>query len=372
MSYFKNDRPAYVLLADGTVYEGFNFGISGTAFGEVVFTTGMTGYQEILTDPGFFGQIVMQTYPLIGNCGVNQDDMESRKSWVSGYIVKEWCEAPSNFRTAGTIQNFLEEQQIVGIWGIDTRALTRHLRDFGVMNGCITTEDVYQEKDALLEKIRGYRIEKAVETVSVKQKVWRYSRENRANHVALIDFGYKKNMMRYLLNGGCNVTVMPAHTTLTDIRRLNPDGILLSNGPGDPYEDAEILANVRDYTTYGKPIFAVGLGHQILAIAMGATVSKMHHGHRGANQAVKDLKKGTVFVTAQNHGYVVENDSLPESAGQISYINMNDGSCEGIDYPKIHAFGIQFAPESSCGPEDTEDLYVKFEELMERGQQGCL
>ena len=196
MSYFKRDKKAYILLADGTVYEGFNFGVEGTSIGEIVFTTGMTGYQEVLTDPSYFGQIVLQTYPLIGNYGVNNDDMESEQSWVNGYIVKEWCEEPSNFRTTKTIDDFLKQQNKIGIWGIDTRALTRKIREHGTMNGMITTEDVYANKEAFLKQINEYKIENPVQIVSRKEKGWYYTRENRANHVALMDYGYKRSILR--------------------------------------------------------------------------------------------------------------------------------------------------------------------------------
>ena len=372
MSYFKRDKRAYILLADGTIFEGYNFGLEGTTIGEIVFTTGMTGYQEVLTDPSYYGQIVLQTYPLIGNYGVNAGDMESEKSWVSGYIVKEWCEEPSNFRTAGTIGEFLVSQKKIGIWDIDTRCLTRIIRKHGTMNGAITTEDVYANKEALLEKIRAYKVVNPVQEVTCKEKGWFYTRENRANHVALIDYGYKHNILHKLLEQGCNVTVMPADTNLDDIRRLNPDGIMLSNGPGDPMDNVEMIKNIQDFITYKKPIFGICLGHQLLALAMGAKTRKMRFGHRGLNQPVKDLDQDRVYITSQNHGYAVVNESIPEGVGRLTHINANDGTCEGIDYPDIHAFTVQFHPEASAGPNDTGYLFKKFDDLMERGQEGCL
>lgn len=370
MSYFKRDKKAYILLADGTVYEGFNFGVEGTSIGEIVFTTGMTGYQEVLTDPSYFGQIVLQTYPLIGNYGVNNDDMESEQSWVNGYIVKEWCEEPSNFRTTKTIDDFLKQQNKIGIWGIDTRALTRKIREHGTMNGMITTEDVYANKEAFLKQINEYKIENPVQIVSRKEKGWYYTRENRANHVALMDYGYKHSILRLLLEQGCNVTVMPANSTIEDIRRLNPDGIMLSNGPGNPEDNQEIIENIKDFIDYGKPVFGICLGHQLVALAMGGTTRKMKYGHRGHNQPVKDLKRDRVFITSQNHGYAVE--SIPEGIGEITHVNMNDGTCEGIEYTGKHVFTVQFHPEASSGPNDTGYLFERFSELMERGQQGCL
>lgn len=370
MSYFKRDKRAYILLEDGTIYKGYNFGSEGTTLGEIVFTTGMTGYQEVLTDPSYYGQIVLQTYPLIGNYGVNFSDMESNKSWVGGYIVKEWCEEPSNFRAMATINDFLLKQGVIGIWDIDTRALTRKIRVNGTMNGAITTENVEdpEVKERLLEEIKQHHIDRPVMEVTSDKKDWYYTRQNRANHVALIDYGYKKNILRMLLEEGCNVTVMPANTTLADIRRLNPDGIMLSNGPGDPSEYPDLVENVKDYIQYGKPIFGICLGHQLLALAMGGSTYKMPFGHRGLNQPVKDLEKDRVYVTSQNHGYAVE--SIPEEVGRITHINMNDGSCEGIEYNDINAFTVQFHPEASAGPNDTGYLFTKFSDRMEEVQQA--
>ncbi len=249
MSYFKRDKRAYVLLEDGTLFKGFNFGVEGTSTGEIVFTTGMTGYQEVLTDPSYYGQIVLQTYPLIGNYGVNNDDMESVKSWVSGYIVKEWCEEPSNFRTTATINDFLVRQNIVGVWDIDSRALTRKIREHGTMNGAVTTEDLDDPETyaRVMKLIRETDNIRPVTKVTSKKKGWFYSRENRANHVALMDYGYKRNILRMLLQEGCNVTVMPAESTIDDIKRLNPDGIMLSNGPGNPEDYPDLIANIKDF-----------------------------------------------------------------------------------------------------------------------------
>lgn len=372
MSYFKKDKRAYILLEDGTLFEGYHFGCEGTTIGEIVFTTGMTGYQEVLTDPSYYGQIVMQTYPLIGNYGVNKSDMESEKSWVAGYIVREWCEEPSNFREAGNIDAFLKSQGKVGIWNVDTRRLTRKIRDNGTMNGCITTEDIEGRKDALLAQIRAYKIVNPVQQVTVPKMDWYYNRENRANHVALMDYGYKHNILNKLLQYGCNVTVMPAGTTMAEIRELNPDGIMLSNGPGDPTDNGEIIDNIKRFIDYGKPIFGICLGHQLIALAGGAKTEKMPFGHRGLNQPVKDLDKDRVYITSQNHGYAVIGDSLPRGVGRVTHINMNDGTCEGIDYPDAHAFTVQFHPEASAGPNDTGYLFEKFTDMMERGQQGCL
>lgn len=371
MSYFKRDRRAYILLEDGALYPGYSFGREGTTFGEIVFTTGMTGYQEVLTDPSYCGQIVLQTYPLIGNYGVNARDMESEQSRVAGYIVKEWCEEPSNFRTTATINDFLKRQNVIGVWDVDTRALTRHIRKHGTMNGALTTEDAEdpQVREALLEKIRAHRVVRPVMDVTCRDRDWYYTRENRANHVALIDYGYKKNILRMLLQEGCNVTVMPADTDVEAIRRLNPDGIMLSNGPGDPAEYPDLIENVRDYIAYGKPIFGICLGHQLMALAMGGTTRKMRFGHRGLNQPVKDLGRDRVYITSQNHGYAV--DTIPEG-GRVTHVNANDGSVEGIAYDGIGAFTVQFHPEASAGPNDTGYLFRQFARNMEEGQLARL
>ncbi len=372
MSYYKRDKEAWLVLADGSVFEGYNFGREGTTIGEIVFTTGMTGYQEVLTDPSYYGQIVLQTYPLIGNYGINTDDMESKRSWVNGYIVKEWCEEPSNFRNAKNINTFMKEQDKIGIWDVDTRAITRKIRDHGTMNGAITTEDLTQGKEILLEKIRSFKVEKPVQVVTCKNKGWYYSQQNRANHVALIDYGFKQSILKVLLNLGCNVTVMPANTTIEEIKTLNPDGIMLSNGPGDPAENPKLIENIKDFVNYGKPIFGICLGHQLLALAMGGQTVKLKYGHRGMNQPVKDIEKDRVFITSQNHGYTVVPESIDAAIGTMTHYNLNDNTCEGIDYKKIHAFTVQFHPEASAGPNDTGYLFRRFTDLMERGQQGCL
>lgn len=372
MSYYKRDKRAWLLLSDGSVFEGYNFGREGTTIGEIVFTTGMTGYQEVLTDPSYYGQIVLQTYPLIGNYGINADDMESKRSWVNGYIVKEWCEEPSNFRNANNINEFMKEEDKIGIWDVDTRAITRRIRKHGSMNGAITTEDLTQGKEVLLEKIRSFKIEKAIQVVSCKKKGWYYSRQNRANHVALIDYGFKKSILKILLDLGCNVTVMPANTSINEIKTLNPDGIMLSNGPGDPAKNPDLIKNIKGFIKYGKPIFGICLGHQLLALAMGGETVKLKSGHRGMNLPVKDIEKDRVFITNQNHGYTVLAESIDESIGKMTHYNLNDKSCEGLEYQKIHAFTVEFYPEASEGPNDTGYLYKKFTDLMERGQQGCL
>lgn len=365
MSIFNQSEKAYLLLADGTVFEGRSFGAKGTVIGEVVFTTSLTGYQETLTDPSYYGQIVTQTFPLIGNYGVNDDDYESAKSYVSGYIVREWCNTPSNFRCQGTIDDFLKEQNIIGIHSIDTRCLTRIIREAGVMNGVITTENVYEKKDELLKQIREYKITGAVKSVT-DSEIRTYGSENHKYRVVLFDFGYKRNIRNELVNRGCEVIVVPPETTAEKIKEIAPDGIMLSNGPGDPSENTEVIANIREIAQLGIPIFGICLGHQLMALAHGATTQKLKYGHRGANQPVIDKALGKTFVTSQNHGYAVVGESMDPEVGEVSHINANDGTCEGMRYKKIKAFTVQFHPEAHGGPQDTAYLFDEFIDMIEK------
>ena len=364
MALFNKSEKAYILLADGTVLTGQSFGAKGTVIGEVVFTTGMTGYQETLTDPSYYGQIVVQTFPLIGNYGVNKEDYESTKSYVSGYIVREWCNTPSNFRCEGNIDDFLKEQNIIGIHSIDTRSLTRKIREYGVMNGAITTEDVFAKKDELLKLINAYTIKDAVHTVTVPEKC-EYKAENSKYKVVLIDLGYKRNIREELLKRGCDVIVVPDRTTAAEIKEIAPDGIMLSNGPGDPSENTEVIKNVAEISKLGIPIFGICMGHQIMALAHGAKTEKLKYGHRGANQPVIDLALDKTFVTTQNHGYAVLNDSVDTSIAEVSHINANDKTCEGVRYKNEKAFTVQFHPEAHGGPLDTSYLFDEFVKLME-------
>ena len=349
---------AYLILADGTVFEGTSIGAQGETIGETVFTTGMTGYIETLTDPSYFGQIVTQTFPLIGNYGLIPTDFESKKSWVSGYIVRELCDQPSNFRCDATLDSFLKAQNIIGICGIDTRALTKKLRESGVMNGMIITgETAPTVSSELLQMIRDYKIEQAVETVSAKdcrvkpdndklchsRAPTRESLSTNQLHILLWDFGAKANIQRELEKRGCNVTVVPCDTTADQILAMNPDGIMLSNGPGDPADNVGIIQEIRKICDYNReiagaspamtkkslPVFGICLGHQMLALARGCKTSKLKYGHRGGNHPVKDTQTNRVYITSQNHGYAVESNSLPPEA-QISFFNVNDDTVEGI------------------------------------------
>lgn len=355
---------AYLLLADGTVFEGSSIGAKGTTIGETVFNTSMTGYEEILTDASYYGQIVTQTYPLIGNYGVNKIDTESRKSWVMGYIVREECDDPSNFRCEGGLDEFLKKQNIIGLCGIDTRRLTRIIREHGVMNGAITDDAGLANKEALLKQINEYTIKDAIKTVSIEEKI-KTDAENGKYNVALLDYGYKINIMRSLVKRGCNVTVYPALTSPEEILKDSPDGIMLSNGPGDPAECVEAIENLKLLSNSNVPIFGICLGHQLLALANGAKTVKLKYGHRGANHPVKDLSHDRTYITSQNHGYAVLADTVNENIGTVSHINLNDGTVEGIKYKNGSMFTVQFHPEASPGPMDSGYLFDEFVGLME-------
>ncbi len=375
---------AFLVLADGTVFEGTSIGAEGSTIGETVFTTGMTGYLETLTDPSYFGQIVTQTFPLIGNYGVIPEDFESRKCFVKGYIVRELCSLPSNFRCQSDLNSYLKSQNIVGIAEIDTRALTKKLRESGVMNGMIISGiEKPVIENSLLEKIRAYRVEQSVETVSTstqlseKQNVVKDYPE--INHhifhsdkkikIVLWDFGAKYNIPRELEKRNAEVITVPYSYTADDILKLDPDGIMLSNGPGDPADNTGVIAEIAKLVQYnidaqasGKkmvPIFGICLGHQLLALARGCKTSKLKYGHRGGNHPVKEVETGRVFITSQNHGYAVQCDNLPSFA-KLAFYNSNDKTCEGITYTDIPAFSVQFHPEACGGPHDTNFLFDKF------------
>lgn len=364
------ERTAYLILADGTVFKGKSFGSEGEVIGEIVFTTAMTGYEETLTDPSYCGQIVTQTFPLIGNYGVNGEDMESDGSVVSGYIVREHCKAPSNFRCEGDIDGFLKKHGIIGLYDIDTRRLTRIIRETGVMNGMITqAEPTDAFLTQALEKIRAYRVEAPVPKVSVKQPV-DFPADSGKYKVALIDYGYKHNIRRELVKRGCDVTVFPYNVTARQIKDFAPDGIMLSNGPGDPQDNAVSINTLRELIPEQIPTFGICLGHQLLAIANGATTVKLKYGHRGGNQPVTDIDEDRTFITSQNHGYAVVSESVPPEAGRVSHINGNDKTCEGVKYTNAPAFTVQFHPEACGGPQDTAYLFDKFIGMMEKNKRS--
>lgn len=344
----------YLILEDGTVFEGKAFGADVPAVGELVFTTGMCGYIETLTDESYFGQIVLQTFPLIGNYGIIEEDFEGECS-VKAYAVREVCEEPSNFRCQKTLDGFLKEKGIPGICGIDTRAVTKRIREKGVMNAAVA-----DEIPADSEFIKSYKIVNAVESVTCKQST--VYNENGKYSVALIDYGAKRNIIRELVKRGCKVTVLPAFTAAEDILKLNPDGVMLSNGPGDPAENTYQINEIKKLAG-NVPIFGICLGHQLLSLALGARTEKLKYGHRGVNQPVKEVNGARTYITSQNHGYAVVSDSVKN--GEISFINANDGTCEGINYPDIKAFSVQFHPEACSGPRDTAFLFDRFIKLME-------
>lgn len=352
------DNKIYICLANGDIFEGKGFGATGEVLGELVFTTGMGGYIETLTDPSYYGQIVMQTFPLIGNYGFIDEDKESEKSAVSAYIVREYCDTPSNFRCEKSIEDYLKENNIVGVYDVDTREITKIIREAGVMNALITSNP----QNADLEKISEYKITDAVKSVSSVKPAMSASQEHKYN-VVLIDYGTKKNIVRELNKRGCNVAVVPYDTKAEDILSLDPDGIMLSNGPGDPEENTKAIEELKKLVGK-KPIFAICLGHQLLALSQGGKTEKLKYGHRGVNQPVKNLKTGKTFISSQNHGYAVVNDSVEAAGGIISYVNANDGTCEGVDYPEKQAFSVQFHPEACSGPHDTRFIFDKFIDMM--------
>ncbi|MBQ1847267.1 MAG: glutamine-hydrolyzing carbamoyl-phosphate synthase small subunit [Clostridia bacterium] len=347
---------AYLLLNNGAVFEGERIGAAGDSVGELVFTTGMTGYLETLTDPSYAGQIIVQTFPLIGNYGVIEEDFEGEPA-AAGYVVREICSEPSNFRSGYALDEFLKRKNIPGICGVDTRELTRILRDEGVMNAAIC--DVLPSETSFIGK---YRVENAVGRVSGK-KAETYLPEGEAKYsVALIDYGAKKNIVRSLLRRGCKVTVVPYDTPAEAILERDPDGIMLSNGPGDPAENVYCIEQIKKLIGR-KPVFGICLGHQLAALAMGGRTVKLKFGHRGVNQPVKELGTDRTYITSQNHGYAVVTESLGDTA-RLSFVNMNDGSCEGLEYKDKDCFTVQFHPEACAGPNDTAFLFDRFISMM--------
>lgn len=355
------DKKVYVTLENGKVFTGYSFGYEKDVVGELVFTTGMTGYLETLTDPSYFGQIVTQTFPLIGNYGVIPADFESKKSWVTAYIVRERCEAPFNFRSEGTLEAYLKEQKIPAVYGVDTRELTRIVREAGVMNAAITFHPL---KD--VSALKSYRVKNAVSTVSCTET--RELGDENGLKVVLYDFGAKENIVRELVKRGCRVIEVPSCFTAEEALALDPDGIMLTNGPGDPAENTAVIQNLKKLAGK-KPIFGICLGHQLFALAMGGKTRKMKYGHRGSNQPVKQLSTGRVYISSQNHGYEVVSDSI--RGGELSFVNANDNTCEGIDYPSINAFTVQFHPEACGGPLDANYLFDRFIANMRKEKENA-
>ncbi len=396
---------AFLILEDGTVFEGTHIGVEKEVISEIVFNTSMAGYLEVLTDPSYAGQAVCMTYPLIGNYGICHEDMESKKPWPDGFIVRELSGIASNFRSDETIQDFLEQNGVPGIAGIDTRALVKILREKGTMNGMITTNGNYNV-DEIIPKLKAYTTGKVVEKVTCSEKIQikgsrdlcengpisgsaafekeKYerflqgdmsAREKRPSlvrelnglgkHVALLDFGAKDNIAHSLAMRGCDVTIYPATTPASEIIADAPDGIMLSNGPGDPKECTQIIAEIRKLYETDIPIFGICLGHQLMALATGADTFKMKYGHRGGNHPVKDLATGRVYITSQNHGYVVDMDKLDPKVAVPAFINVNDGTNEGLAYTGKNIFTVQYHPEACAGPQDSGYLFDRFIKMME-------
>lgn len=390
---------AFLILEDGTVFEGTSIGSTKEVISEIVFNTSMTGYLEVLTDPSYAGQAVCMTYPLIGNYGICADDMESGRPWPDGYIVRELSRNESNFRSGGTIQDFLKKYDIPGIAGIDTRALTKILREKGTMNGMITTNDKY-DIDTVIKELKKYTTGKVVEKVSCREKYTVKPSETledngvftgktvaktgitqkpekpervparvrelngRGLKVAILDVGMKKDIAVNLAARGCEVTVFPALTAAQEIIDFKPDGIMLSNGPGDPKECTSIIKEIKKLYDTDIPIFAICLGHQLMALATGGDTHKMKYGHRGANHPVKDLATGRVYISSQNHGYVVDAEKMDSNVAVPAFVNVNDGTNEGMKYVGKNIFTVQFHPEACPGPQDSAYLFDRFISMM--------
>ena len=396
---------AFLILEDGTVFEGVSIGADAEVISEIVFNTSMAGYLEVLTDPSYAGQAVCMTYPLIGNYGICRQDCESRRPWPDGFIVRELSRMPSNFRSDCSIQEFLQEYGVPGIAGIDTRALTKILREKGTMNGMITTRE-YDSLDEILPRLAAYTTGKVVEKVTCEKKYKvkgvtelaqngplsgsavfnkeaylsgvkepRPSLVRELNgagkRVALLDLGAKENIARSLAMRGCDVTVYPAGTSAEEILADRPDGIMLSNGPGDPKECGPIIEQIRRLYESDVPIFAICLGHQLMALATGADTFKMKYGHRGGNHPVKDLSTGRVYISSQNHGYVVDTAKLDPAVAVPAFVNVNDGTNEGLRYTGKNIFTVQFHPEACPGPQDSGYLFDRFITMMNGGMQDA-
>jgi len=370
---------AILALEDGTIFKGKSFGATGQSYGEVVFNTSMTGYQEILTDPSYKGQIVAMTYPLIGNYGINKDDVESAGIFLEGFVVKEYSKIASNWRSHKSLGDFLLENNIVGIEGIDTRELTLHIRKVGAMKAVLSTKDLDEQRLVNKAKDSGglIGIDLVKEVTSKKMYTWsslatyaptNLTRDkqikNRGHKVVVLDCGVKYNILRKLIENKCEVIVVPADTESSEILKMKPDGLVLSNGPGDPAAVKYVIETTRKLI--GKmPIFGICLGHQMIGLALGGKTYKLKFGHHGANHPVKDLKTGRVSITVQNHGFCVDIDSLKSQDLEITHINLNDQTLEGMRHKKLPIFSVQFHPEASAGPHDAEYLFREFIKMME-------
>ena len=349
---------ATLILENGRTFVGESIGSTEDRVLEIVFNTSMVGYQEILTDPSYAGQGIVMSYPLIGNYGVNSEDNESGRAWAEALVVRCLSPRGSNFRNEGTLDDYLKNHNITGIQGVDTRALTKILRNQGTMNGMITCAEHF-DITALLKRLKAYRVQDVVSAVTTKETIT-YPAAQPKRSIAVLDVGEKQNITRCLVDRGCNVTRLNAYTTAEEILSGGYDGLVISNGPGDPADNVEIIAQVKKLYESDLPIFGICLGHQLMALATGAQTGPLPYGHRGGNHPVRDLELGRVFITSQNHGYVVKSETVDPAIAAVSHVNVNDGSCEGLVYHNKRIFTVQFHPEASPGPRETEYLFEKF------------
>lgn len=360
-------KTAILVLEDGRTFRGRSFGAEGETVGEMVFNTSMTGYQEILTDPSYAGQIVCMTYPLIGNYGVNDEDTESRRVWVEGFVVREGSRPASNWRSKESLDSYLKRHKIVGIEHIDTRALVRHIRDKGAMRAIISTVDA--DENSLLEKVQNapeMTNRELASAVTVEEK-YDFPATEEKFHVVTYDFGVKTNSLREFAKYGCKLTVVPAGTSANEVLALNPDGIFLSNGPGDPASMKKTVEEIKKLTESNVPMFGICLGHQILGQVFGGETYKMKFGHRGGNQPIKNLETGKIEIASHNHGFAVDPKTLPADV-EVTHINLNDETVAGLKHKTLPVFSVQYHPESAPGPHDSEYLFKQFVELMEKSK----
>lgn len=359
-------KKAILVLEDGRTFRGESFGAEGETFGEMVFNTSMSGYQEILTDPSYAGQIVCMTYPLIGNYGVNEEDVESRRPWVEGFVVRESSRIASNWRSTETLDSYLKRHKIVGIERIDTRALVRHIRSKGAMRAAISSTDL--DEKSLLEKVLNspeMANRELASTVTIDKSFDYPAIDEQKFHVVAYDFGVKTNSLREFAKFGCKITVVPSETSAEDVLKMKPDGIFLSNGPGDPSSMKKTVAEIKKLTESNVPMFGICLGHQILGQVFGGETYKLKFGHRGGNQPIMDLTTRKVEITAHNHGFAVDAESLPETV-EITHVNLNDQTVAGLRHKTLPIFSVQYHPESAPGPHDSEYLFERFIKLMKR------